>query len=93
LPVTHGAWRAADFGIETGLDNIGEVLALRDRREPPCRVVLNLLCEKADEIGRRIADLQRLEAELQQLYTLRATFPTDDVDGKACVCHLVAQKA
>lgn len=75
------------------LDDISEILALRDRREPPCRVVLNLLCEKADEIGRRIADLQRLEAELQQLYTLGATFPTDDVDGKACVCHLITQKA
>lgn len=73
------------------LDDIAEILALRDRREAPCRVVLDLLREKAEEITQRIAELKQLEAELQQLYTLGQTFPTDDVDGKACVCHLVKQ--
>jgi len=73
------------------LDDIAEILALRDRREAPCRVVLDMLREKAEEITRRIAELKQLEAELQQLYALGQTFPTDDVDGKACVCHLVKQ--
>ena len=77
--------RALDFS----LDDIAEILALRDRREAPCRVVLDLLEEKEEEIARRIAELKRLKVELQQLYTLGQTFPTDDVDGKACVCHLV----
>jgi DNA-binding transcriptional MerR regulator len=75
------------------LNDISEILALRDRREPPCRVVLNMLSEKADEISQRIVELQHLETELQQLYTLGATFPTDDVDGKECVCHLITQRA
>ncbi|MEW5985269.1 MAG: heavy metal-responsive transcriptional regulator [Chloroflexota bacterium] len=74
------------------LDDIGEVLALRDQREAPCRFVLNLLEQKADEIKQRIADLQRLEAELRQLHALGLTFPTNDVDGKNCVCHLIAEK-
>lgn len=73
------------------LDDIAEVLALRDRREAPCRVVLDLLQEKAEEIGRRIVELKQLRAELQQLYTLGQTFPIDDVEGKACVCHLIKQ--
>lgn len=80
--------RSLDFS----LDDIGEILALRDRREAPCRVVLDLLAQKADEIQQRIAELQRLEAELRQLHQLGLTFPTDDVDGKNCVCHLVSQR-
>ncbi len=75
------------------LDDIGELLALRDRREPPCRVLLQMLNEKATEIRQCIADLQRLEVELRELHALGLTFPTDDVDGKNCVCHLVSERA
>ena len=39
--------------LDFSLDDIREILALRDRREPPCRVVLDLLAEKAAEISRR----------------------------------------
>lgn len=77
--------RALDFS----LDDIAEILALRDRREAPCRVVLDLLQEKEEEVSRRIAELKRLKVELQQLHVLGQTFPTDGIDGKACVCHLV----
>lgn len=72
------------------LDDIAEILALRDRREAPCRVVLDLLEQKAQEVARRIEALQRLEVDLRQLHQLGQTFPLDDVDGKACVCHLVS---
>jgi MerR family transcriptional regulator, copper efflux regulator len=81
--------RSLDFSI----DDIKEILALRERREAPCRVVLDLLQEKADEIGRRIEELQRMEAELRALHRLGHTFPTDDIDGKDCVCHLVSERA
>ena len=77
--------------LDFSLDDIGEILALRDRREAPCRFVLDLLQQKADEISQRIAELQRLETELRQLHILGLTFPTDDVDGKHCVCHLVSE--
>lgn len=77
--------------LDFSLDDIGEILALRDRREAPCRFVLDLLQEKADEIRQRIAELQRLETELRQLHHLGLTFPTDDIDGKHCVCHLVSE--
>jgi len=79
--------------LDLPLDDIAEILAMRDRREAPCRVILEALNAKADEIAHRIADLSRLEMDLRQLYFLGLTFPTDDVDGKNCVCHLVSEKA
>ncbi len=77
--------------LEFSLDDITEILALRDRQEAPCRVVLDLLLEKADEVRQRIAELQRLETELRELHTLGQNFPLDDVEGKNCVCHLVSK--
>jgi DNA-binding transcriptional MerR regulator len=79
--------------LDFSLDDVSEILAMRDRREAPCRVVLSTLSVKADEIAQRIAELSRLEKDLRQLYSLGLTFPTDDVDGKNCVCHLISEKA
>lgn len=78
--------------LDLSLDDIQEILAMRDRREAPCRTLLERLQTKADEVAERIAGLQSLEAELRHLHTLGLKFPTDDVDGKNCVCHLVSQK-
>jgi DNA-binding transcriptional MerR regulator len=79
--------------LDLSLEEIREILDLRDRREAPCRTLLERLAQKADEIAERIQALQRLEGELRQLHALGLTFPTDDVDGKNCVCHLVSEKA
>lgn len=79
--------------LEFSLDDVTEIIAMRDRREAPCRVMLNKLTQKADEIAHRIAELQQLEQELRHLHELGQTFPTDDVDGKACVCHLVSEQS
>ena len=79
--------------LDFSLDDITEILAMRDRREAPCRVVLDLLAEKAEEVSQRIKELVHLEAELHQLHAVGLTYPTDDVDGKACVCHLVSSHA
>jgi DNA-binding transcriptional MerR regulator len=75
------------------LDDINEIIAMRDRREAPCRVMLDKLTHKADEIAQRITELQHLEGELRHLHEIGQVFPTDDVDGKACVCHLVSQQS
>ena len=77
--------------LDLSLDDIREIIALRDRREAPCRVLLERLAQKADEIAERIQALQRLEGELRELHALGLTFPTDDVEGKHCVCHLVSE--
>ena len=78
--------------LDLSLDDIQEILAMRDRREAPCRTMLERLLAKADEVAERIAGLQDLEAQLRDLHALGLKFPTDDVDGKNCVCHLVSQK-
>ena len=79
--------------LDFSLGDIEEILALRDRRVAPCRVVLRLVEEKAGQIRQRIIQLQQLEVELLQLHEIGMTFPTDDVDGKNCVCHLVSIRA
>lgn len=86
LKLVAGA-RRLDFSLA----EIGEILDLRDRREAPCQILLDLLENKSNEIKQRITELQRLDAELKQLFTLGLTFPTDDVEGKNCVCHLVSE--
>lgn len=63
--------------LDFSLDDIQEILDLRDQRIAPCRVVLDLLEEKANEISQRIAELQRMEMELRELHRLGLTFPTD----------------
>ena len=81
--------RSLDFST----DDIKEILAMRDRREAPCSVVLAMLAKRADEISRRIAALRLMETELRELHRLGLTFPTDDVEGKNCVCHLVSERS
>ncbi|HEX9616205.1 MAG TPA: MerR family transcriptional regulator [Anaerolineales bacterium] len=78
--------------LDFSLDDVSEILAMRDRREAPCRMILDTMSQKEREIALRIAELSRLAAELRQLHALGLTFPTDDVDGKNCVCHLVSEK-
>jgi DNA-binding transcriptional MerR regulator len=79
--------------LDFSLDDIREILDMRDRREAPCRTVLNLMAKKEDEITHRIAELQVLKNELGQLHTLGLTFPTNDIEGKNCVCHLVKEQS
>lgn len=77
--------------LDLSLEEIREILDLRDRREAPCKVLLERLQHKANEIAERIRALQQMERELRALHNLGLTFPTDDVEGKHCVCHLVSE--
>ena len=79
--------------LDFSLAEIKEILDLRDRGIAPCGVLLELLDRKAKEISQRIKELKQMQEDLQQLYTLGATFPTDDVEGKNCICHLVKTHA
>jgi len=77
--------------LDLSLDEVAEILAMQDRREAPCRTLLNLLRQKADQIEERIRLLKQMEVDLRQLHKLGLTFPTDDIDGKNCICHLVSE--
>ena len=70
------------------LDDLKEVLALRDQGEAPCRYVAHLLGVKAAEIEERIRQLQELQQDLQQLVSQAGSLP-DDIEMKLCVCHLI----
>ena len=78
--------------LDLSLDEIAEILAMRDRREAPCRTLLERIEQKADQIEERIQLLKQMETDLRQLHELGLTFPTDDVDGKNCICHLVSER-
>ena len=84
---------AGTRSLDLSLDEIREILALQERREAPCRTLLNLIEQKADEIEERIRLLKQMEIDLRQLHKLGLTFPTDDIDGKNCICHLVREHA
>jgi DNA-binding transcriptional MerR regulator len=78
--------------LDLSLDEIAEILAMRDRREAPCRTLLDRIEQKANQIEERIQALRQMEIDLRQLHELGLTFPTDDVDGKNCICHLVSER-
>lgn len=80
--------RALDFA----LDDVGEILAFRERGEAPCLYVLHTIDHKIDEVEQRIADLEQLRQDLVELRQAAQGLPLDDVEGKACVCHLIQNK-
>lgn len=76
-------------GLDFSLDDLKEVLALRDQGDAPCRYVAHLLEAKAVEIEERIRQLQELQQDLQELIAQAANLPDDDIEMKRCVCHLI----
>lgn len=80
--------RALDFA----LDDIGEILALRERGKAPCLYVLHTIDRKIGAVEQRIADLKRLRQELVELRRAAQDLPVDDVEGKECVCHLIQNR-
>ena len=75
--------------LDLALDDISEVLDFRDRGEAPCRYVVGLLRNKIAEVDARIDELEQLRVELQALSAAADALPVDDIEMKACVCHLV----
>lgn len=83
LRFVRGA-RALDFT----LDDIEEILDLRDRGTAPCAHVMRLMDEKISAIDERIRALERLRKELTRLHRTGLQMP-EDVRMKECVCHLI----
>ena len=74
--------------LDFALADIAEILAFRDRHEPPCQYVMDVMAQQIAEIERRIADLQRLRGELLTLHRIGLNMPAD-VEMKQCICHLI----
>ena len=76
--------RALDFSLE----DIEEILAFRDREEPPCRYVMDLMKDHIEKISDRIRELERLRSELGHLVEVGLTLP-EDIQMKSCICHVI----
>lgn len=70
------------------LPEIAQILATRDRNEPPCGHVMTLLQVHMDDIAARILDLEELHQELSMLRETGQHLP-EDVQMHVCVCHLI----
>lgn len=57
------------------LDEIREILAVRDRGQQPCGYVRDLLRQQVDEIDERIDELRRLRKELVTLDAIADQLP------------------
>lgn len=72
--------RAQRLGLT--LDEIGEILAVRERGQRPCDYVLGVLQRERAAIDRRIAELRELRAELAELEARVDDLP--DTEGTVC---------
>ncbi|MDP9073889.1 MAG: heavy metal-responsive transcriptional regulator [Actinomycetota bacterium] len=64
------------------LNEIGEIIAFRDRGEPPCGYVRKVLRRQVTELNARIEEMRRLRDELRRL-EVRASDVSGDV-GTYC---------
>lgn len=72
------------------LDEISEVLAFRDRGEPPCGYVTQVIRDKAADIDRQIEQLQGLRRELRRL-ARRAKDLSKDASARR-ICHILERE-
>ncbi len=77
---------ARSLGV--GLDDIRQILALRDQGEAPCGYVRGVLDRQVDTVEERIIQLQALSKELRRLQDAARTLPDTDSDDP-CVCHIL----
>lgn len=80
------ARRATELDLR--LDEITEILALRDRGERPCNYVLDIARRRVDEIDERIQAMQRAREELARLIDRAPATESDD----ACYCELIEHR-
>lgn len=71
------------------LDEIREVLALREAGTAPCEHVRAIVREQIGAISQRIAELRRLQKQLRALETVIDDIP----EGEAVVCRIIEHTA
>lgn len=70
---------AQRFGLR--LDEIREVIALRDRGERPCGYVLETVRRELTDLDRRIGEMQAVRAQLSDLVARAEGSPAGDGGG------------
>lgn len=71
------------------LGEIREVVAFRDRGEPPCTRVVELIDRRRTELDDRIEELQRLRGDLDRLARRARTLDPADCPPDT-FCHLLS---
>ncbi|SRR5216684_2740771 len=69
------------------LEHIRQVLAIRDRGQPPCMHVTTLISQRLSEIEARLAELTRARDQLAALATRAAAQDSADCEG---YCSIIA---
>lgn len=77
--------RALDFS----LDDIREILALREDGAVPCLYVTDLVDQRINQIAAKIASLNQLRSELEEIQQIAKSLPAENIVNKGCVCHLI----
>jgi DNA-binding transcriptional MerR regulator len=80
--------RALDFS----LDDIGEILALREQGEAPCLYVTELVQQRISEIDTKISALNQLRRELEDVQRMAQALPEENILNKDCICHLIENR-
>lgn len=81
--------RALDFS----LDDIGEILALREIGETPCLYVTELVQQQIAAIDDKIAALTQLQRELEKIDQTAESLPREGIVNKDCICHLIENQS
>ena len=78
--------------LDFSLEEIREILALRDQGEAPCPYVLRQIKAKIGEVERKIAQLRQLKSELEALYAEASARPPEEIAAKGRICHLIENR-
>lgn len=79
--------------LDFSLDDIGEILALREDGEIPCLYVTELVQKQLAAIDDKIAALNQLRDELEEIRRQAQAISLDVIVNKDCVCHLIENRA
>lgn len=79
--------------LDLRLDEIGEILALREGGERPCGYVLEIAHARLDELDRRIAEMRRAREELHALLERADDLPDDGARYCGLIEHRMAVAA
>lgn len=73
--------------LDISLDDIAQIIALRDMDSSPCGFVSKVLSAKVTEIDRRIQELEALRAELVTLQKVSTKHL--EKSSSACICQII----
>jgi DNA-binding transcriptional MerR regulator len=76
--------------IGFSLQDIKQILDVRDRGETPCNLVKVLLAQKIEELGLKIKEMTLFKAELEN-YRQNWQVNKDFADNSAEICPLIAK--